>query len=185
MWWTHHRFKRFIRFCSCTINCADFLPLIPRPSICMWIQNLPSEGETLTRGCDVCSWPETKYRAPHSTMQGAIETGLVMNTTWLQLWQHPEVWQANQVALGPSSKHDTCALKVKNIHRSMQDIELEHRGCLFIGSSVWLLTSNFVLKGWKEEIQHETKCYTDRTTCMVQNSPPGYIHVLWRLRIIQ
>lgn len=40
--------------------------------------------------------PETQHRIQPNT----IETGLVMNTTQRQLWQHPEVWQANQVALG-------------------------------------------------------------------------------------
>lgn len=42
----------------------------------------------------------------------------------------------------------------------MEDIELEHTGCLFIPDQVSLkvrlLTSNYVLKGWKEEIQRES-----------------------------
>lgn len=70
----------------------------------------------------------------------------------------------------------------------MQDIELEHRGCLSIldpvSLAVWLLTSNFVLKGCKEEIQCETNAKMTQQHVWYKTSPKDCIHVLLELRII-
>lgn len=73
-----------------------------------------------------------------------------------------------------SSKHDTCALKVKNIHRlnARYWTWVQRLLCLWVGclqSSGWPLQF-FLLKGWKINTAWEIA----DLTCMVQNS--GWLH---------
>ncbi len=113
--WADTNYSAFIKCCFVSICSAAppktewvFLYSSHTPFIWFWILNLPCRSKTLTRKCDVCSWPWETAPGPaqHSTKCHRNQACYEHNTTAAMATSRGVTSKPG--SLGSSSKHDTC-----------------------------------------------------------------------------
>lgn len=174
-------FCYFLRW-SLSTNCADPPQFFPKTSISRFVHRIDHLTAKHWRGSAMSARdPETQHQVQTNTSEGVIETRLVMRTTPRQLWQHPEGVTSAAGSPGSSSKHDTCASKVKNIHRlnARYWTWAQEMFCSFWARLLWRFGYSLQIvfwAGWKGETQRE-KMLTRHVWYNTAPSPGDCIHV--------